>query len=246
MTKKEPLGGGRFVTVSEAHHFGTDAFLLASFTSLRPGERACDLGTGCGIIPALWTAGRASGGQGILGIDISEAACKLARATSEDCGGFDVINCDMRALPEQFPSLRESFHTVACNPPYFRPGSGYIAPGRERAGARAELSCDIADVCAAARFLLRYGGQLCICFRPERLCDLLCAMREADIEPKRIRFVQNMAGDAPWLVLVEGRRGGRPHLTFLPPMIMRHSDGTLTEEAVGLYIRIGNKDKSFE
>lgn len=55
----EALGAGRFVIVSHSHGFGADALLLADFAAPRWGERALDLGTGCGILP-LFGAGRAS------------------------------------------------------------------------------------------------------------------------------------------------------------------------------------------
>ncbi|MFR5050551.1 MAG: hypothetical protein ACLTCP_04030 [Ruminococcus bicirculans (ex Wegman et al. 2014)] len=36
---------------------------------------------------------------------------------------------------------------------------------------------------------LKFGGRLCICNRPERLCDIMTAMRASGIEPKRLRTV---------------------------------------------------------
>lgn len=50
----EALGAGRFVIVSHSHGFGADALLLADFAAPRWGERALDLGTGCGILPLFW------------------------------------------------------------------------------------------------------------------------------------------------------------------------------------------------
>ena len=40
--------------ISREHRFGTDAFLLAHFSAPHRGDRACDLCSGCGIIPVLW------------------------------------------------------------------------------------------------------------------------------------------------------------------------------------------------
>ena len=50
----ERLHGGTPVFVSAAHRFGTDAMLLSQFCGVHRDERACDLGTGCGIIPLRW------------------------------------------------------------------------------------------------------------------------------------------------------------------------------------------------
>ena len=230
----EPLGEGRHIYVSDVHTFGTDAFLLAAFSSPRKGERAADLGTGCGIIPMLWLASGSP--QSILGIELQPEACSLAQRTAAENGcanSFSVLCSDMRELNGKAP--REGFDLVACNPPYFVDKSGYASPDLQRAQARSELTCSVADVCAAARYLLRYGGRLCLCHRPERLPDVICAMRDAGIEPKRLRMVQQSPEKAPWLVLIEGKRGGKPALELLPPFFMRSPSGEDSDELKKLY-----------
>ena len=83
------------------------------------------------------------------------------------------------------------------------------------------------DFCAAAARLLKFGGSFFCVFTPERLCDLLCALRAADLEPKRLVVVQNDEHHAPFAVLCEGKKGAKPSmrtevLTLLAP------DGTRT------------------
>jgi len=237
----EPLGGGRKILVSETHRFGTDAFLLAHFAAPRSIDNAVDLGTGCGIIPTLWLGRQEV--RTCIGIELSQEACELAKETIQLNGDgirFDVINMDLRELGKTTAGdrekvAREKFDLVVCNPPYFTGNSGYTSPDPERAKTRTEHTCTIADVCEAARFLLRYGGRLCVCHRPERLPDVFCTMREYGIEPKRLRMVQQRPEKAPWLVLVEGRRGGNPHLDILPPMIMKDEKGGDSPELAALY-----------
>lgn len=55
--------------------------------------------------------------------------------------------------------------------------------------ARHGLCCSLDDMCAAAAWLLKFGGKFCVCLRPERLCELMCKMNAAGIEPKRLRTV---------------------------------------------------------
>ncbi len=230
----EPLGEGRHIYVSSSHTFGTDAFLLASFASHKKNARAADLGTGCGIIPALWLGEDSV--SSVLAVELQSDACELARRTSAENGYEDVLTVlcsDMRELEGKAP--REAFDLVTCNPPYFTDNSGYISPDPQRATARAELSCSITDVCTAARYLLRYGGSFCMCHRPERLADVIVAMRTAGIEPKRLRTVHNVSGKAPWLVLIEGRRGGNPSLEIMPPFVMRNADGSDSPELAQIY-----------
>ena len=77
---------------------------------------------------------------------------------------------------------------------------------------------------------VKMGRYFSLIFRPERLADLFCALRQSGIEPKRIRFVEKTAGQPPILVLVEGRRGGRPGLVYEPPLVIFASDGRESEE----------------
>ena len=231
----EPISPKRRILVSDAHTFGTDAFLLADFAAPRQKDNAVDLGTGCGIIPTLWLEKETV--RTVLGIELQEQACELARKTAQINGDsmlFEVMHLDMRSLAGR-PVERERFDLVTCNPPYFVENSGYISPDPARAPARSELQCSIDDVCAAAKYLLKYGGRLCMCHRPERLADVICAMRAAGIEPKRMRMVHYRAGKAPWLVLIEGRRGGKPSLDIMPPMYMFDDEGQPLPELENMY-----------
>ena len=74
-------------------------------------------------------------------------------------------------------------------------------------------------------------------YRPERLSELFCTMTAAGIEPKRLRMVQYKAYSAPNMVLVEGRRGGRPGLKIEPPLIMAYLNGTDSKEIKRIYHR---------
>lgn len=124
---------------------------------------------------------------------------------------------------------------ITCNPPYKMDNTGIKSNDDAAKIARHEVMCTLDDVCKSAAKSLKYGGKLCICNRPERLCDIICAMRNNGIEPKRIRFVQKKSNTEPWLVLCEGRKGGKPFLTVEKPFIMQYSDGSETDEVKKLY-----------
>ena len=64
---------------------------------------------------------------------------------------------------------------------------------------------------------------------------MFCAMSRRGLEPKRLRLVCHRADSAPSLVLVEGRRGGRPGLKVLPALLLQNPDGTETEEVLRIY-----------
>ena len=147
---------------------------------------------------------------------------------------------DLRTLWPDAPL--EQCTLVTCNPPYKAQGAGMESAGDAARIARHELLCDISDVCGSAARLLRFGGRLCLCNRPERLCDVLCAMRSAGIEPKRLRFVAKHPDTAPWLFLVEGKKGAKPFLQVEPTLAVRQGDG-MTPELEAFY-RLGTEEEA--
>lgn len=230
--KAEPIGGGIVVFTSEEHRFGTDAFLLTHFSHYKQKDTAVEFGTGCGIIPLLMQKKRPP--KQIFALDVQENAIeqlKLGIAESQ-AQGIVPICADLRELWDGAPLGQTDL--VLCNPPYQPPGSGFLAENDSQKIARHGLFCTPEDVCSAAAKLLNFGGRLCICGRPERLPDYICAMRSANVEPKRLRFVQKTAKDMPWLFLLEGKRGAKPFLQMEAPFIM-YENGNLSPEAEGLY-----------
>jgi len=215
---------------------GTDSFALSAFPRLKPGSRVCDLGAGVGLLGLLLL--RRELELRITGLELSAEALALAERNAAENGLRDrlrFLRADLRdgpALPD-----RGRWDLVICNPPYFPAGSGVSASGEGRRGAREEVSCSLEDACRAAGQLLRWGGSFCLVHRPERLADLLTALRAAGTEAKRLRPVCRAAETAPSLLLAEGRRGGRPGLVWEPPLILQNPDGTPTAEADRIYFR---------
>lgn len=225
----ETLGKGVSLICSPSHGFGTDAILLADFSSPKKNDKCCDLGCGCGIIPMLWY--RNGVREGICGVDIQEyAAEQFSRSLrlNNSPENITVLKHDLRKIREVLPG--GSFNLVTMNPPYKPAYTGILSETDSDKIARHETMCNIDDVCKAAAFLLNFGGRFVMCHRPERLCDVICSMRENGIEPKRIRFVMKRPDTAPWLFLIEGKRGAKPHITVMPPLIIQNEKGSNSEE----------------
>jgi tRNA1Val (adenine37-N6)-methyltransferase len=215
----------------------TDSFLLSSFPVLRSGMRVCDLGAGSHLLGLLLL--RRERELDVTGIERSPAACRLAERNSTENGLTDRLHTLCADLRDH-ASLPDAgrFDLVVCNPPYFPEGRGHPAGTQTRRDAREESACTLQDVCAAAARLLRWGGRLCLVHRAERLTDLLCAMRSAGIEPKRLRCVLTVStAKAPSLLLLEGRLGGGLGLRWEPPLVMQLPDGTPSPELNAIYYR---------
>lgn len=230
--KYEKLTDKIYVCASSEHRFGTDAFLLADFSQYRKKDKVCDLGTGCGIIPLIMQ--KKNPPQITYAVDIQENAIEQLKAGIEksEVSGIVPVCADLRNLWENAPIGQ--LDLVTCNPPYKAVNAGFESAITSQKIARHEIMCNIDDVCRCAGKLLKFGGRLCICNRPERLADVICAMRNNGIEPKRIRFVSKNPETYAWLFLVEGKKGSKPFMQIEPQLYIRSGDG-FTEELERIY-----------
>lgn len=230
---REPIGDGIEIYVSKNHTFGTDAILLANFAAPRKSDIACDLGTGCGIIPLLWCRGDAP--KQVYGVDIQEEACELANKSVEHNNlyeKFSVVCSDLLDLKGKVPF--GSFQVVTCNPPYKAEGAGIKSKSGADKLARHETACTLEDIIKTASKLLQTSGRLCMCNRPERLSEMLSLMHEYKIEPKRMRLVCQRTGTEPWLVLVEGRRCGNVGMRIMPTLYVEDGEN-FSQEMLEIY-----------
>lgn len=228
----EPLSGGSRILVSKDHAFGTDAVLLADFSMPRRGERCADFGTGCGVIPLLWRvrSQRAS----FVGVELQPEAASLARQSVEAngfSGEITIVEGDLRQ--RLFPA--GSLDRIACNPPYTAPGAGIPCGGQARRTARQGDTLSLEDLAREARCALRFGGRLCLCLRPQRLGEAVGLFQRFQLEPKRLRLCQQRPGKAPFLLLLECRRGGRPGMDVGPVLLLEGEDGRPTGELEAIY-----------
>lgn len=228
----EKLTDKIYVCASSDHRFGTDAFLLAHFSQYRAKDKVCDLGTGCGIIPLIMQKSRPP--QITYAVDIQEGAIEQLKLGIEKSGvtGIVPVHADLKELWENAPLGQ--LDLVTCNPPYKAEKAGFESAITAQRIARHEIMCNINDVCRAGERLLKFGGRLCICNRPERLSDVIYAMKNNNIEPKRLRMVSKNAGEAPWLFLIEGKKGSKPFMQIEPQLYIRSENG-FTDELNSIY-----------
>ena len=220
------------ICVSREHGFGTDAFLLANFSEYKLNDTACDLGTGCGIIPLIMQ--REKPPKITYALDIQPLAIEQLRI-SLDKNKIDSIIpicADLKELWNGAPLGQ--FSLVTCNPPYKAAKAGIESDLDAHKIARHEILCNIDDVCRAASKLLKFGGRLCLCNRPERLSDVISAMKNNGIEPKMLRFVSKNPDTAPWLFLIEGKKGSKPFMKVLPQLYVWNESG-YSEEMEKIY-----------
>lgn len=230
----------RLIQKKQGLTYGTDAFLLAAFIRPMPRARAVELGGGTGIA-SLLTAVREKAAV-IHAVEVQEAFAELigrnARINGLDSRVFPLC-ADLRSLNTS--SFDCKIELVFSNPPYMRCDSGKRNERDEKYIARHEVMGGIADFCDAAGRLLQTGGRFVTVWRPDRLTELLYALHDARLEPKRMTFVHADAEAVPCMVLAEAVKDAAPSLRVSAPLMLyqpkcgEDSARVLTPEAKRIY-----------
>lgn len=209
----------------------TDSVLCAHFARIPHHARVADLGCGSGAIAMMLLASDPT--LHMTGIELDPAAAEAARENAlHNHADLTVRNGDLRQIRTLLPA--GSMDACVSNPPYFPVGSG---PSGALAAARSEETCSLQELSAAAGWLLKTGGRLTLVHRPERLADLCCALRQEQLEPKRICFVRHRQDSPISLILMEAVKGKRPGLLYEPDLILFDAEGRETAAYRAAYHR---------
>ncbi len=234
--------GLRLIRKKQGLTFGTDSFLLAAYMRPMPRARAVELGGGTGIVSLL--AANCNKAASITAIELQPAFASLIERNAALNGYSDRIRslcADIREVRAE--DVGGEVDLVFSNPPYMRCDSGRPNEREEKYIARHETAGDIADFCAAAARLLRYGGRFVSVWRPDRLPELLYALHAVHIEPKRMTLVHSDRNAEPCMVLTEAVKGASPALRMTPPLLLyrerlqNEANRVLTPEAELIYER---------
>ena len=226
--------GYRIIQNPEKFCFGMDAVLLSGFAKVKAGENALDLGTGTGIIPILLEA--KTQGEHFTGLEIQEESADMARRSVALNGleeKIEIVTGDIKDASERFGA--SSFDVITTNPPYMIGQHGLKNGNEAKTIARHEVLCDLEDILRESSRLLKEHGRFYMVHRPFRLAEILSAMVQYRIEPKRMRLVYPYIDKEPNLVLIEGLRGGRSRMTVEKPLIVYKEPGVYTEEIYTTY-----------
>lgn len=231
------IRGIHVIQKKDSFRFGVDAVLLANYAVIKRSYRVIDLCSGTGIVPFI-IAGKTEASS-IVGVEIQEELVDMANRTIEYNGFKDRISFVQGDLKDlKLMKSIEKADVVTVNPPYKLCNSGIINKADNKAISRHEICCNIEDVIVAARMLLKDNGRLFMVHRPERIADILCAMRKHKIEPKAIKLVHPSAKKAPNIVLIEGQRDGGKYLKWDNPLYVHNEDGSYTDEINKIYGRV--------
>ncbi len=228
--------GRKIYQDTDGYAFSQDSVFLANFASLYPSDAVIDLGCGCGIllILALLKKGVKRG----VGIETDEFAAALAKeniALNALDDRAEIICADVKNIREFI--ARESFDKALCNPPYFDKSPTDCADNAaniQRLNSRHYCDCSLDDFVYAAERALKFGGDLYIVYKAERICDLLCSLRAHRLEPKHMIFLRPKNNLPVDTVIVKARKGAKPSCTN-EIITVHNDDGSYTDRIKELY-----------
>lgn len=231
----DDLQNGLFIIQKKSgFKFGVDAVLLSDFAKNARSKATLDLCTGTGIVPLLLSAKTAT--AKLYALEIQEEIALMAQRSVKLNKLEDRIKIDCGDLKNAVSLYgKGSFDKITCNPPYMKCGRGQQNDADTKSISRHEVMCTLDDVIKVSSELLIPKGRLFMIHRPNRLADIMCAMRKYKIEPKRMRFVHPSQSKTPNMVLIEGMRDGGDELKLMPPLYVYNDDGTYSDEINLIY-----------
>lgn len=204
--------------------FGTDAYLLASILPSRSKWIGAELGAGTGVVSLLALARKKC--KRIYGIELQESFFELCKRNAELNSLDDSFVPICKNVRDITPTDTEGeLDFVFSNPPYMTADSGKANESEEKNIARHEVCGDIDDFCACAKRLLKHGGMFYVVYRPDRLTDLICALRSNKLEPKKMIYIYPNSTTAPCMVLICAKYGAKSGMIMDKPLFI-YKDGT--------------------
>ena len=211
------IDGLKIVQDTRLYRFTSDSVLLSRFARAKAGDKVADFCAGSGIVAFhFYALHRALKGLDFTLFEMQRRLSELSVKTAalNGFGNFEAVNCKIQEIPETY---REKFSLVLCNPPYER--GGLENDDYQKAICRKEITVTLAEIVDAAFAKLKFGGRLALVNRADRVAEVLFAMKSRGIEPKRLQFVRGSANAKPYLLLVEGAKGGKEGVDVLPDLV---------------------------
>jgi tRNA1(Val) A37 N6-methylase TrmN6 len=110
----------------------------------------------------------------------------------------------------------------------------YLKSNSVRAVSRCEISGDLRQFVSAAAYALKFGGDLYIIYKADRMCDLTEVLRSCSLEPKHALFICPKLSKGADTVLIRARKGAKPSMTN-EILVVMNEDGSYTEAFKRLY-----------
>ncbi|QOX79699.1 methyltransferase [Trichlorobacter lovleyi] len=214
----------------QGYRFTLDPLLLCDFSAAGEETSIVDLGTGCGVM-ALVLARMAAAAH-ITAFEQDAAAVELTQQNILLNGLGDrvaVLHEDVLQVRRHLPV--SSCDLVVSNPPYRKQGRGRLNPHPGKLAARHETTAGLADFLAAAKYLVKPSGRICMVHHPDRLAELMVEAASQKLAVLRLRMVHGLPAAPAKVFLVELSKGRKSvNLQIMPPLLVRSDTDNYTDE----------------
>lgn len=192
----------------------TDTALLGTFMKITEGETVLDIGTNNG---ALLLYANTFLPAHLYGIDIIEEACTLAQSNMDyhHIENSTIIHGDVKELQ------LDPVDVIVCNPPYFKVSEqANVNESEKLRCARHEVYLTLETLFQSVRRLLKESGRLYLVHRSDRISDIICSLRDINMEVKRIQFIYDEQKEDARSVLIEAVKQGKSHCKVMKPHVI--------------------------
>lgn len=222
--------------------YSLDAVLLAHFANVPQGNRSqiVDLCAGNGAVGLLLSEKTKSK---ITGIELQPRLADMAERSIQLNQLSDQVRVIEGNLSEATKWIeKDSVDVVTCNPPYFSsPVTSKKNPNPHLAIARHEIHTNLNEVMLVTSGLLKMNSKAYFVHRPDRLIEILEAMKANRLAPKRMQLVYPKANKEANILLIEGIKDGKETgFRVMPPLFVYGEDNEYLPEIRG--ILYGDKD----
>ena len=210
------IDGLKIVQDTRLYRFTSDSVLLSRFAKAKKRDKVADFCAGSGIVAFhFYALNKSVPDLKFTLFEMQKSLSELSKKTAayNDFENFEIVNCKLQEIPEKY---RESFSLVLCNPPYERAGAGFDNDEYDKAVCRKEITLTLQEIAKAASFALKFGGRICRLHRADRIAEVCYELKRVNIEVKKMQFVGGRCGSKPYLVMVEGVKGGKPDCEIMP------------------------------
>lgn len=205
----------------EVFSFSLDAVLLADFVKIpnRAQLKIIDACSGNGAVALMLSAKTT---HKIMAIEYQERLADMANRTviyNHLQNKIEVIHDDYKNCLSYIKA--DSVDIISCNPPYFQESSHFLAHhSKYYAIARHEIKITLSEWIAVSAKLLKMGGKLFFVHRPERLSEIFEVLKQYQLEPKVMQFVQPKVDKEANMVLIEAVKCGKVGLKIKPTIVV--------------------------
>lgn len=212
-------GGIRILQPRKGYRYSLESLILPFFPHLGKDDAIVELGAGAGVISMILA--RRCRACRITAVEIQERLHTLLSRNLAQNGLEDQVRpllADIRRIEEHLDG--GAFDLVCCNPPFRKARSGRINPDPEKAMARHEIALSLEDLVRSVDYLLKRRGRFVLIYLPERLTDLILALRRKGLEPRRMQTIHSFPATPAVLLMVEAVKGVRPGMKVEAPFVI--------------------------